>query len=84
MSIWIKDPYTGQPSITVTAFVSGFLVCIFKLAVSGLTLGSVQMSVFTGTDFATAVGALGAVYSLQTHVNNLAAAKNSNIESGNN
>lgn len=62
MNFWLKDPKTKEASVTLTAFVSGFLVCVGKLLVSGITVGSIQLSQFSGVDFAAAVGALGAIY----------------------
>ncbi len=59
---FIKDPETGKQSVTLTVFVVGFIVCLAKLALSGLEVGSVTLQPFTGGDFAAAVGALGAVY----------------------
>ncbi len=62
MTPYLTDPKTGEKSVTLTAFVAGFSVCIFKLLLSGITLGSLQLSAFSGIDFAAATGALGAVY----------------------
>lgn len=60
--MWIKDPKTGEPSVTLTALVTGMLVATLKLLVSGITIGSITLSQFSGTDFAAVVGALGALY----------------------
>lgn len=57
----------GKPSITATAFIVGFLVCTTKLLISGITVLGFSMSAFSGSDYATAVGALGAVYVLRRH-----------------
>ena len=62
MSPWIADPKTGEKSVTLTLFVSGFVVCLLKLIGSGVSVGSVTLSAFTGGDFAAAIGALGAIY----------------------
>lgn len=59
----------GVPSTTRTAFFVGFVVCLLKLVFSGLELGSIKLEPFTGSDFAMAIGALGAVYSLDKKVN---------------
>lgn len=61
--------HNGKPSITRTAFGIGFVVCLLKLAFSGLGVGSITIAPFTGGDFALAVGALGAIYSLDKKVN---------------
>lgn len=60
--IYLKDPNTGKPSPTTTAFVLGFLVATTKLLMSGIVIGAFTLSPFTGVDFAAAMGALGAVY----------------------
>lgn len=56
---------SGNKSTTVTAFVLGFLVCLAKLAVSGMTIKGFTLAQFSGTDFAAAVGSLGAIYALR-------------------
>lgn len=70
--IWITDPKTKDPSVTLTAFIIGFIVCLFKLVASGIAIGEVHLAIFSGVDFAAAVTALGGVYSLKQHVDNLA------------
>lgn len=60
--MYLKDPKTGEPSVTLTAFVVGFLVATIKLLCSGITIGSFQLSQFSGMDFAGVVGALGTIY----------------------
>jgi hypothetical protein len=53
---------SGKPSVTMTAFVTGFMVVNVKLLISGLTIAGYTMAAFTGGEYAAAVGALGAVY----------------------
>lgn len=65
----------GKKSVTVTAFIWGALVVNAKLLIAGLTIGSFTMSAFTGVDYSAAMGALGAVYVLRRHVDNLKDAK---------
>jgi len=60
----------GTPSITRVAFVSGFAVVNAKLLISGLTLGGFKMAAFSGTEYAAAIGALGAVYVLRRSTGN--------------
>jgi len=60
----IKDS-RGDKSVTMTAFVIGFVVVNLKLLVSGLTLAGYQMAAFTGVDYSAALSALGAVYILR-------------------
>ena len=57
----IKDS-SGKPSVTMTAFVTGFIAVNFKLLMSGMTIAGYTMTAFTGGEYAAAVGALGAVY----------------------
>lgn len=62
---YLKDPKTKEPSVTLTAFVLGMGVAIFKLLISGLTIKAFKMDVFNGVDFAAVVAALGSVYVLR-------------------
>lgn len=55
----------GKPSITATAFILGFAVVNFKLIFSGLELGKFKMELFSGGEYAAALGALGAIYVLR-------------------
>lgn len=59
--ILIKDS-DGKPSVTMSAFVTGFIVVNAKLLLSGITIAGYTMTAFTGGEYAAAVGALGAVY----------------------
>jgi hypothetical protein len=65
--MFIKDPKTGLPSVTLTTYVVGFAVCVVKLLLSGMVAGEFQFGAFGGTDFAAAVGALGAIYAARKH-----------------
>lgn len=62
--ILLKDT-SGKKSVTVTAFVLGFLVVNAKLLVSGITVAGYTMAAFTGSEYGVAVGALGAIYVLR-------------------
>ena len=59
--ILIKDS-TGEPSVTMTAFVTGFIAVNFKLLTSGITIAGYTMTAFTGGEYAAALSALGGVY----------------------
>ena len=61
----------GQPSTVRTIFLYGCLVCIAKLAFSGLITKWFQLPQFSGSDFGVAIAALGGIYSLDKHVSNL-------------
>ena len=65
--MWITDPKSKEKSVTLTAFVVGFAAASGKLLISGITIGGLVMSPFTGVDFAAAVGALGAIYVMRRH-----------------
>lgn len=62
---YLKDPKSGKESITLTAFMVGFLVCTGKLLLSGVTTNLITFEPFSGMDYAAAVGALGMVYTLR-------------------
>lgn len=63
--MYLKDPKTGEQSVTMTVFVVGCAVCLLKLLTSGITVGTVVLSQFGGGDFGAAVGALGAIYAFR-------------------
>jgi len=60
--LWIKDPKTGEKSVTVTILVATFGVAMLKVIASGMQFGGVTLDKFTGTDFSLMVGAAGAIY----------------------
>jgi hypothetical protein len=62
----IRDT-TGKKSVTVTAFIYGFVIVNLKLLFSGVTVGSIVLSQFSGTEYAAAVAALGSVYILRRY-----------------
>jgi hypothetical protein len=68
---WLKEPDNGR-SVTLTAFCVGFIVCLFKLVFSGVAIGNFKLAIFTGVDFGASITALGGIYSLKTHIDNLA------------
>ena len=55
----------GKPSLTATAFIIGFAVVNLKLIFSGFELQNFKMALFSGGEYAAAVGALGAIYVLR-------------------
>jgi hypothetical protein len=52
----------GKKSVTVTAFIIGFIIVNFKLLFSGVTIGEITLSTFSGVDYGAALAALGAIY----------------------
>jgi len=67
--LFMKDS-SGEKSVTVTAFILGFLTVNFKLLVAGMTFGKYTMAPFTGIEYGAALGALGAIYVMRRAVNN--------------
>jgi len=65
--MYFKDPKTGKKSATLTILMSTFGVCLVKLLFAGVTYGDFSAGTFTGADFATAVGAAGAIYGFRKH-----------------
>lgn len=51
-----------KKSLTATILFWGSIVCFAKLIFSGMTIGSVTIAVFSGSDFAMVMGSLGALY----------------------
>lgn len=48
-----------------------FFVVMLKFVLGGLTILGVQIPVFTGSDFALALAAVGSIHSLSKHVDNM-------------
>lgn len=69
MSPYLKDPKTGEQSVTLTAFAIGFMTATTKLLLSGITFGTITLSQFGGGDYAAAVGAVGAIYVMRRATN---------------
>jgi hypothetical protein len=65
--MYLKDPKTSKKSVTVTILISTFIVCLLKLLISGMSFGDFSAGTFSGADFATAVGAAGAIYGFRKH-----------------
>lgn len=55
----------GNKSTTMTAFVVGFVIVNLKLIFSGVTVGGLTLAAFSGSEYAAAVAALGAIYVLR-------------------
>lgn len=55
----------GEKSVTLSAFVWGFVVVNFKLLISGVTIMGYTMTPFSGTEYGIALSALGAIYILR-------------------
>ena len=69
--MYLNDPSSGKPSVSVTMFVLGVTISSLKLLTSGLVIGGLQLGVFSGVDFAAAVGAVGAIYAARKHSDNI-------------
>ena len=61
---------SGKPSVTMTAFVLGFLVVNIKLLISGLTIAGYTMAIFGGGDYAASMSSLGGIYVLRRNFGN--------------
>lgn len=62
MQMFIKDS-KGEPSLTATAFLIGFIIVNIKLLFSGIALTeTLKFSEFSGGDYAASLAALGAIY----------------------
>ena len=59
---FIIDPKTGRPSVNLSAFVVGFVVCTAKLLLSGIKTDIITFEQFSGVDYSAALAALGAIY----------------------
>lgn len=60
--MYLTDPKTKEKSVTLTLLITGFVVCLLKLLTSGVSFGNMNLGAFSGSDFAIAVGSLGAIY----------------------
>lgn len=58
--MWIKDPESG--SVTLTVFITGFIICTGKLLLSGIKTDIITFEQFSGVDYAAALAALGGIY----------------------
>lgn len=65
------DNGSGGIDVVLVMFVLGFIVACVKLLFSGNEIISITMSNFAGSDFAVTVGALGGVYALRKHSDNM-------------
>lgn len=54
----------GEKSATLTAFCYGFIIVNLKLVFSGMTIMTLTLAPFTGTEYGIAVAALGSIYVL--------------------
>lgn len=62
----IKDVKTGKPSYTLTVFLLGSLLINLKLLLSGMQFTETfKFEIFSGIDYAAAMGSIGMVYTLR-------------------
>jgi len=64
---YLKDPKTGQLSVTLTLLISTFAIALIKVLLAGITINNFSFGEFTGTDFAAMIGAVGAIYGFRKH-----------------
>lgn len=67
MNFWINDPKTGKKSVTVTLTFYTIIVACIKVLLSGLTIGNLTFSQFSGVDFAAMITASGGIYGWNKH-----------------
>jgi len=60
----------GEKSLTATLYILGFIVINLKSLLSGVIYKSLNFGVFTGFEYAAAIGALGSVYVLRRNFGN--------------
>jgi hypothetical protein len=60
--MWIKDPKTGEKSVSLTAFMVGFSALLLKLLISGAVVSDFNFGVLSASDFAIAISPLAALY----------------------
>jgi hypothetical protein len=65
--MFLKDPKTGEKSVTVTLLVIGFSVALIKLLLADSEIGSFKMGPFGSSDFGIIIGSLGALYSARKY-----------------
>lgn len=65
--MYLTDPKTGKKSATLTILMATFGVCLLKLLIAGMSYEGFSAGAFSGADFATAVGAAGAIYGFRKH-----------------
>jgi hypothetical protein len=65
--MWIKDPKTNKPSVTLTIMITGFVVALVKLLLSGISYGDFNFAPFSGSDFGAVFGAVGAIYTARKY-----------------
>ena len=57
MKIWLKDPRSDKPSVSLTLLIIGFWLACYKLFVNQIS----------GSDFAMIVGAVSGLYSVRKY-----------------
>jgi len=65
--MWLKDPKTKKPSVTLTIMITGFVTALLKLLVSGISYNGLSFDSFSGADFAAVFGAIGAIYTARKY-----------------
>lgn len=75
--MWITDPKTGKKSVTVTMLVVGYAVALTKLLFADTNIGGFNLGAFSGSDFATVVGALGSIYGFRKFTDRVGDGKDS-------
>jgi len=60
--MWLKDPKTGEKSVSLTAFAVGFVTLLLKLLLSGVVVKELNFGSLAASEFALAITPLAALY----------------------
>lgn len=60
--MWLQDPKTKQPSVTLTLMTVGFVICMIKLLLAGNIFGKFTFGEFSGVDFGAVMASLVTIY----------------------
>jgi hypothetical protein len=60
--MWIKDPKTGEKSVSLTLLVAGFVTLLGKVLLSGVVIADANLGTMSASDFAMAISPLAALY----------------------
>lgn len=68
--MWIKEPKTKEPSVTLTLLVLTWLVGVIKIILSGNTFFNIHFNSFNGIDFGALLASMSSIYGVRKHQEN--------------
>lgn len=68
--MWLKDPKTNEPSVSLTMLVLTTIVSLVKLLLAGSEFNGFKLADFSGGDFSMIVGVFAALYWGRKHSDN--------------